>query len=149
MKMTEKEKQAYFWALTMKGSSSVAEVNARIMAEYIKRVKITQMEALFSRLSPAQIERLALFIEEMGEALQMVGKVFRHGYDSRHPEGKTTNREDLEKEIGHIESAVDFLCGGLEPGGADLKDSNILKAKLEKQKGVMKYLHHQGGWCYK
>ena len=34
----------------------------------------------FNELSPAEVERLAILAEEMGEAIQVIGKVLRHGY---------------------------------------------------------------------
>lgn len=57
----------------------------------------------FNELTPAETERLAILAEEMGETIQVIGKILRHGYDSRNPlEGKTgwTNRANLEKELG-------------------------------------------------
>ena len=55
-------------------------------------------------LSAAQLERLAYLAEEMGEAIQAIGKIIRHGYESRNPleaEG-VTNREFLIEELADI-----------------------------------------------
>ena len=38
-------------------------------------------------LTLSRLERLALLLEELGEAQQVIGKILRHGYDSRHPDG--------------------------------------------------------------
>ena len=40
----------------------------------------------FNELTPAEAGAiLRLLAEEMGEALQVVGKILRHGYESYHP----------------------------------------------------------------
>lgn len=52
----------------------------------------------FNQLTPAEAERLALLAEECGEVIQAIGKILRHGYESRHPDGGPTNREALERE---------------------------------------------------
>ena len=39
----------------------------------------------FNQLTPAEAERLALLLEELGEAQQAIGKILRHGYASTHP----------------------------------------------------------------
>lgn len=52
----------------------------------------------FNRLTPAEAERLALLAEECGEAIQAIGKILRHGYESNHPEFTETNRTQLPDE---------------------------------------------------
>ena len=37
----------------------------------------------FNKLSAAEAERLALLLEELGEAQQAIGKILRHGYENR------------------------------------------------------------------
>ena len=92
----------------------------------------------FSGLTAAERERLHLLLEECGEAVQAVGKILRHGYDRFNPliKDPPTNREDLEKEIGHILRAVDFLVKA-----EDLSRAFINRAR--ESRGVLKYLHHQ------
>jgi hypothetical protein len=34
----------------------------------------------FNSLTPAELERLSLLLEELGEAQQAIGKILRHGY---------------------------------------------------------------------
>jgi len=89
-------------------------------------------------LTPAQAERLYLLLEEMGEALQMVGKTLRHGYESTHPAGDITNRRLLEKELGDVRHAMVRLC---ETG--DLNKEEIHKYADQKRLTVRRYLHHQ------
>lgn len=93
----------------------------------------------FNQLTPAQLERLALLSEELGEAQQAIGKILRHGYESTHPHHYTpgTNRQELEHELGDVRAAIDILtnCG-------DLKVESIHVAKLSKLHRVAEYLHH-------
>lgn len=93
-----------------------------------------------NNLTDAQLERLALLSEECAETIQIVNKIIRHGYGSCNPfdETKTTNRELLEKEIGHMQVAHAMLCDG-----KDIDDDNCSKSFWKKRKEVNKYLHHQ------
>ena len=92
----------------------------------------------FSGLSAAERERLYLLLEECGETVQAVGKILRHGYERFNPlmDDPPTNREDLEKEIGHVLRAVDFLVNA-----GDLSKTKIQIARMSRR--VNKYLHHQ------
>jgi NTP pyrophosphatase (non-canonical NTP hydrolase) len=70
-------------------------------------------------VSPASTERLAILAEEMGEALQIIGKILRHGWYATHPdEPATPNNELLEREMGDVMAAVRLhtLSGDLNPG---------------------------------
>lgn len=91
-------------------------------------------------LSPAQFERLSLLSEELGEAVQAVGKILRHGLNSTNPDGNpyVTNAMALELELGDILAAVELLCvsGDLFRKSIELR----VPAKLKK---VRRYLHHQ------
>lgn len=91
----------------------------------------------FNRLTPAEAERLALLAEEMGEAIQAIGKVLRHGYESTHPDGGPTNRETLERECGDVRHAMIRLCDT-----GDLNKQRIHDCADIKGKTVSKYLHH-------
>ncbi len=59
----------------------------------------------FNGLTDAQAERLALLLEELGEAQQAIGKILRHGYESMSPfdETKTTNRWEYALFSYHLE----------------------------------------------
>lgn len=97
------------------------------------------MEAPFNKLTPAQAERLALLSEELGEAQQAIGKILRHGYESRNPVAHgPTNRDALAKELGDVLCAIDIIC--LTGADLDFVDLNI--ARHEKRGRVGKYLHH-------
>lgn len=94
----------------------------------------------FNRLTPAQAERIALLLEELGEVQQAIGKILRHGYESSHPDvPERCNRDDLEKEIGHVELAVSMM-----KKSGDITDNGISSAAIEKYDKIHKYLHHQG-----
>ncbi|HVA92152.1 MAG TPA: hypothetical protein VNL71_20190 [Chloroflexota bacterium] len=92
----------------------------------------------FNKLSHDQAERLALLLEEMGEAQQIIGKILRHGYDSTHPDGVLTNRDLLENELGDVDAAVQMLTRR-----GDLSSLNIKTSAFCKLQTVQRYLHHQ------
>lgn len=97
----------------------------------------------FNKLSPAGAERLALLLEEMGEAQQAIGKILRHGYESRNPEGRfghvgPSNRQALENELGDVLHAIDRLCES-----SDVNKNNIDRATARKAVSVGQWLHHQ------
>jgi hypothetical protein len=54
----------------------------------------------FNRLTPAEAERLALLLEELGEAQQIIGKILRHGYESYHPDDPETTNRTLLARVG-------------------------------------------------
>jgi hypothetical protein len=92
----------------------------------------------FNKLTPAEDERLALLLEECAEVIQMVGKILRHGYESSHPDGGPTNRALLEKEIGHVEAAIQMMSRE-----NDISNNEISNHWMEKKRTVTRYLHHQ------
>ncbi|MCL4525553.1 MAG: hypothetical protein M1492_03465 [Gammaproteobacteria bacterium] len=91
-------------------------------------------------LSDAQSERLALLVEEMGEAVQAVGKILRHGYASVNPDAPEVgnNRVRLVHEMGDILAVIQLIkdAGDLDIGELEL-------AKLDKLRRIGRYLHHQ------
>ena len=91
-------------------------------------------------LSDAQAERLALLSEEMGEAVQAVGKILRHGYASVHPDAPEVgnNRVRLVHELGDVLAAIQLMkdAGDLDVGELEL-------AKLNKLRRMGRHLHHQ------
>lgn len=92
----------------------------------------------FNRLTPAEAERLAVLLEELNEAGQAIGKVLRHGYLSTGPNTELTNRESLEREIGHVSNAVRLM---LEAG--DVREPMIQASCDERAVMIRDYLHHQ------
>ena len=91
----------------------------------------------FNRLTPAELERLAILAEECGEVVQAVNKIIRHGYATGHPDHDENNRFDLEKECGDVRCAMIRLC---EAG--DLDKQHIHNQANYKAKSVLHYLHH-------
>lgn len=92
----------------------------------------------FNELSPAEAERLALLAEEMGEAIQAIGKILRHGYESTHPNGGPSNREALTREIGDVYATVCIMCDQ-----GDLQYTKIAERVERKKIAVRQYLHEQ------
>ena len=70
-------------------------------------------------LTPAQSERLFCLLEEMGEAQQAIGKILRHGYESRDP--SATNRETLARELGDVQRAINMLLEAHDLSSAEMK----------------------------
>lgn len=95
----------------------------------------------FNRLTPAEAERISLLMEECGEVIQVCGKILRHGYESYHPDdpSKKTNRQLLEKELGHVNFAQGLMCKR-----DDLLQKAITDSMRLKNLRVGGYLHHQG-----
>lgn len=93
----------------------------------------------FNQLTPAEAERLALLLEELGEAQQAIGKILRHGYESRHPDGGPTNREALEREMGDVYHAMVRMWST-----GDLDGNAVTQRADDKARTVGRYLHHQG-----
>ncbi len=91
----------------------------------------------FNQLTHGQAERLAILLEELGEAQQAIGKILRHGYDSTHPDGGPNNREQLERELGDVQYAICMLCVNKE-----LDEQHIIQAKNDKTLKIQQYLHH-------
>lgn len=95
----------------------------------------------FNELTPAETERLAILAEEMGETIQVIGKILRHGYDSRNPlEGEKglTNRAKLEKEIADVFAILVMMEEAMDVDGADIESQMIVKSIK-----IQEWLHHQ------
>lgn len=92
----------------------------------------------YNELTPAEAERLALLLEELGEAQQAIGKILRHGYESGHPDGGPTNRQALEFELGDVAAALQLMSDA-----GDIADEAVGQAEVRKLAKVSKYLHHQ------
>lgn len=93
------------------------------------------MEKHFNGLTPAEAERLAVLAEECGEVIHIIGKILRHGYNSRHPEGGDTNKGILERELGDLLFAINFVS-------TDLNTSHIEIYAQSKEQAINKWLHH-------
>lgn len=94
----------------------------------------------FNGLTPAEHERLAMLVEEAAEVVQIVGKILRHGYESKHPDNMNgpTNRQMLENEIADFYA----IAGVME----DVKDvtveGEVVRQAIKKKR---RYTHHQDG----
>lgn len=98
------------------------------------------MSEHFNELTPAEAERLALLAEEMGETIQVIGKILRHGYESFNPffrEGGT-NRDLLAKEVADALVIIDMLIDA-----GDISESDLEDRKRVKRHKIVDYLHHQ------
>ena len=97
------------------------------------------MSEHFNRLTPAEAERLAILAEECGEVIQIVGKILRHGYGSRHPDGGPDNCALLEREVTDLMAIRSAMvnCGDFRtPNPAAIADAWRKK---------LRYSHHQEG----
>src|SRR5471032_1757072 len=101
----------------------------------------------FNQLSPAEAESLAILAEELGEAvavmgnaLQAVGKILRHGYEGSCPVdiAAVSNRVALERELGDVRHAMIRLCERGHVSKAAIHARADQKAEL-----IGEYLHHQ------
>lgn len=95
------------------------------------------MEKFSNGLTPAEEERLAVLMEECGEVIQIVGKIIRHGYDSRHPDGGPTNRELLDKEVLDVGTISNRMC---EDGDIDGYGYQDMQDNWQKK---LRWMHHQ------
>ena len=95
-------------------------------------------DVAYNQLSPAEAERLAILSEELGEAIQAIGKILRHGYAESHPAKTHDNRTDLERELGDVRFAALQMC---EAG--DINKDRVRDYTEDKRIRVAKYLHHQ------
>jgi NTP pyrophosphatase (non-canonical NTP hydrolase) len=83
-------------------------------------------------------EIMSIFQEESAEVIQAISKIFRFGYDSKHPDSNQTNREHLAEEIGDLIAMVQLA---IENEIVDWRDVEIAKdnkfKKLQKWSNVM------------
>ncbi|MFZ3117166.1 MAG: hypothetical protein WA159_02515 [Variovorax sp.] len=94
----------------------------------------------FNQLTPAEAERLALLSEELGEAQQAIGKILRHGYESKNPLLPTsrTNRESLEKEVADV-----YVAARMMFNAGDIRRGACATHEEIKTEAVKQYMHHQ------
>lgn len=96
----------------------------------------------FNGLTPAEDERLTILAEECAEVIQAVCKIQRHGYESRNPldvsAAPPTNRQTLEKELGHAIAALQLLFNA-----GELRRSEIYLSEGLKLETIRAWTHHQ------
>ena len=91
-----------------------------------------------NKLSRAKVERLALLIEECAEVQKVACKILRHGYDSYNPDDidSDTNKGELEKELGHLEYAIELIISA-----KDISITQIAESQGMKRRTIKQYLH--------
>lgn len=99
-----------------------------------------KVERPFPDLTNAERERLAMLAEEAGEIVQAVGKVLRHGYDSRHPDGGPDNRASLERECRDF---LGVLWGMQRAGDLAILLSADYGDRRQAWERKLRYAHHQ------
>lgn len=94
----------------------------------------------FNNLSEAQLERLAILVEECAEVQQIAMKIMRHGYLSYNPDDpdETENSQLLNKELGDLQLILDLMAKE-----EDIDEFTILGYRDAKKRKIHKYLHHQ------
>lgn len=98
----------------------------------------TELTPHFNRLSPDVAERLTLLAEEAAEVILAVSKIKRHGLQSRWPVNSgSTNREVLEKEIGHFELILVEMISRRDVDPLAINDSARAKRRT-----INSWLHH-------
>ena len=105
----------------------------------MRRPTLESMPDFDNGVTAAEAERLAFLAEECAEAIQAVGKILRHGWESHNPRCPSpTNRQMLETELGDIRFAMALLA---EAG--DVSTENIKSAALGRVADPGRYMHHQ------
>jgi len=100
---------------------------------------VTDRLKSFKNMNNAELERLAILVEEAAEVQQIAMKIIRHGYSSYNPfdESKMSNRYLLEKELGDLVFAL-----GLLMASGDVSEKRIQDFKWKKKETIGKYLHY-------
>jgi NTP pyrophosphatase (non-canonical NTP hydrolase) len=93
----------------------------------------------FNELTPAQVEALALIIEECAEVQHAATKILRHGLIATNPLllESVTNQEDLARELGDVIASISLL------DSIGLIDGSMLSTYAMGKIGRLpQYLHH-------
>ena len=94
---------------------------------------------MLEALTPAQVERLALLIEECSEVQYEACKVLRHGYFSKNPndEKAEITRDNLIRELGDLTHVIQRLIDA-----GDLSAAEIDTHAFRKADRIKSWLHH-------
>jgi NTP pyrophosphatase (non-canonical NTP hydrolase) len=79
-------------------------------------------------------EILLIAQEECAEVTQAISKVFRFGFDAKHPNEAFNNRQRLEEEIGDLQCMISLM---IEHG--IIKEENLMKAEAKKFEKLKKW----------
>lgn len=97
----------------------------------------------FTKLTDAQIERLAKLAEELNEAASQCMKIVRHGYtavdESTIAPTSYDNKKLLEIELGDVVAAMNMMA---KAGDFDM--GNVVWNSQDAIHVMRKYMHHQG-----
>jgi NTP pyrophosphatase (non-canonical NTP hydrolase) len=72
--------------------------------------------------------------EECAEVTQAISKIFRFGFESKHPITEKTNKQSLEEEVGDLLAMVDIMVEK-----CIISDSNINQARIAKKEKLKKW----------
>ncbi len=86
----------------------------------------------------AQIERVALLMEEMAETIHVIGKILRHGFNSYNPYTEEKNKTLLEKELSHVSLALSLLIAN-----GDIDPLALTEYQSLKQQSVKRFMHYK------
>jgi NTP pyrophosphatase (non-canonical NTP hydrolase) len=114
------------------------ERNGRLCCPYCMATELDNKQ-FFNKLSPAEVERLAILVEECGEVIQVVGKTLRHGWNPiDHNTGiQYDNRADLEKEIADTRVVTKMMFDN-----NDIDPTHLVTRVIDKERSIQKHLHH-------
>lgn len=97
----------------------------------------------FNELDEGEAERLAVLIEECSEVQRVACKILRHGYEStNNEEMPDSNREQLERELGHLAHASSRLVAM-----GDVNDKAIEQSFDAKVDTYPAFIHHDMRSC--
>lgn len=78
-------------------------------------------------MTNSEKEILSIAQEECAEIIQSISKIFRFGFDAKHPEKWQDNRQHLEEEIGDLQCMINLMLDfGL------VNETAIQKAEIAK-----------------
>lgn len=96
----------------------------------------------YKPLDTAQVERFGLLGEELGEAIQAIGKIARHGFGATDPVGNYyDNKTQLEKELGDIVAATMLSASAGEVSIDNVMNHALIK--MHKIASGQAFLHCQ------
>ena len=79
-------------------------------------------------------EILSITQEECAEVIQAISKIFRFGFDSKHPEKAYDNREHLEEELGDLQCMINLM---IEHGV--VRKSKVDEAEINKYEKLQQW----------
>lgn len=94
-----------------------------------------------NKVTPPEIERLAILAEECGEVTQMVGKILRFGWYGTKTKAKDygPNSARLEEEVGNLINIVNMMVDA-----GDISRNSIHRHTKSKRRTIGKHLKLQG-----